>query len=235
MVNSSRALQAVVILTLTSSLVIVGWLFLRDPEPGVMGSGGRTLDVPTLDTPTYGDEGSRIEIATDADSPPPPTEVSPVQRLMTARLGDLLSDDVPQRLLTRGYDDDLVNTAAAQVEIYRTKMLQVRQKFQGAARQRAREVLEAGRFERWRPQPVTIPDPDAPGRTVERLSTPYDEQREDEYILAVAAPEVGPRVLHVVRLTPQSDSAFGQLYDSKTRSESEIRASLLRWLDDNLP
>jgi len=128
-----------------------------------------------------------------------------------------------------------VDTAAEQIEAYRSKMLDVRQQFQRAARQRAQDVLAAGRFEQWRPQPVSIPDPDAPGRTVERLSTPYDEQREDEYIFAVAAPEVGPRTLHVVRLTPESDSAFGQLYDSKAQSESEIRASLLRWLDENLP
>jgi hypothetical protein len=114
------------------------------------------------------------------------------------------------------------------------RVLAIRSDFQKAARVRAQAVLDAGGYREWEARRIRVPDPDAPGRMVERLSTPYDGQREDEYILAIAATQSGRRLRHVVRLVPESDVVYAKLYREKQRREQAVHEELLSWLGANL-
>lgn len=163
-----------------------------------------------------------------------PVELSPAQELLIRRAQKILGDQVPTTLTKSILEPEVLARAGDRIENDWRRILSIRSDFQKAAHARAQAELKAGRYREWESRRVRIPDPDAPGRMVERMSTPYDDQREDEFILAVAVPESGRRLRHVVRLDPASNSEYAKLWSDKVEREGVVRVELSAWLGVNL-
>ncbi|NRA96211.1 MAG: hypothetical protein HRU14_08390 [Planctomycetes bacterium] len=156
------------------------------------------------------------------------------QRVIVRQARSMLGDRVPSSFANTVLEPGVFDRAGDRVEADWRRVLAIRSDFQKAARVRAQAVLDAGGYREWEARRIRVPDPDAPGRMVERLSTPYDGQREDEYILAIAATQSGRRLRHVVRLVPESDVVYAKLYREKQRREQAVHEELLSWFGANL-
>jgi hypothetical protein len=233
--------QSLVLLAALSLLIAAVWMLTSEPASSVVDPEPQSPEPASTSPPPVAPIPMEVAATPTAPFEPDvepdaePIELPAAQRLLINRLASLVGDELPRRLRARVYAAELIAEAGDRVEADWRKILAVRARFQDGARRCAKRIMESGGHSEWEARRIRVADPDAPGRTVERLSTPYDGQREDEFILAVAVPESGRRLRHVVRLTPDSDQEYAVLYAVKQRQEREIRSALLVWLQTAMP
>ena len=213
------------------------WLLQRDDPSAVLPPVPETLPAAPEPKPAaaVGSGGVDSDVSTSAfDSDAQVVALSRTQTLVVRQARSLLGDLVPPALAKGALGAEVLARVGERIDADWRRVLTIRSEFQVGAHARAQEVLAAGGYREWEARPIRVPDPDTPGRMVERLSTPYDGQRDDEFILAVAAIESGRRLRHVVRLVPDSDVAYSKLFSEKQRREESVRDELLTWLGTNL-
>jgi len=218
-------------------VLVAGWVVWTDDgkEPDLESSAASRDPVVSEVVPDAGRADRKGGIKTAALERTDTVNLSPKQRLLVLRARALLGDDIPDRLGNRTLTEEQIEVAAAQVEVEHRAFLEIKAAFQSAARKRADAVFAAHGYREWEARQIRVPDPDSPvGATIGRLSTPYDDQRDDEFILARRAPSTERRLLHVVRLVPESDPAYAEIFNRRLAAEAALRERLVRWINQNL-
>ena len=160
--------------------------------------------------------------------------ISRAQALLLSRVRGLLGEDIPGALSGVALEPAAVERLGDRVEREASALIEAGNRFRKRARERAEEIFEAHGYREWEARRIRVPDPQAPGRMVERLSTPYDDQRDDEFILAKGVPHPDRRLRHVVRLVPERDSKYAVIHRERMAEEADIRERLRRWLLEQL-
>lgn len=227
-------MRAVLITLVAAGAGVAAWVLLSSSGTGPDLGGRRGLDGQG-DPVIARDDGPGTVSTRQFTDPRTPVAVPIGQRLLIERVAEILGDETPEALRTRVFPAEWIQRVAKRVEEAHRDALAVRTRFQKRARARAEVVFERGGYREWEAKRIRVPDPDHPaGGMVDRLSTPYDGQRDDEFILAKAAPHPTRRLRHVVRLVPEGDPEYAGIYQDRLDEEAALRAELRTWLLEQL-